>query len=240
MSKVKEVIVITGGSAGYGKATAEIFVKNGYNVIITGRNEERLHAAAKEVGAEAFRADATSPKDWDALCEHVMKKYNRIDLLLNNAGGGVAIKETADLTVDEIDRTIKLNLNSCIYGCRVFAPIFKKQGFGTIINVSSICAKEAWPAWTVYASAKWGVLGFTKGLTTELQPYGIRVTCLLPGAGDTDFDRAANFTGRGSIPGLKADNIAESIYAVYTLPKNTWVEEITVWGNDQIVVPLSR
>ena len=97
------------------------------------------------------------------------------------------------------------------------------QKGGTIINVSSVCAKEAWPGWSVYAAAKWGVLGFTKGLATELAPDGVRVTCLVPGAGDTSFDKNAGFTGRG---------------CVYNLPENVWVEEITVWGIDQVVIPL--
>ena len=234
---MNDIIIITGATSGYGKATAKLFASEGNTVIITGRNSGTLENTAKEIGAVPFRADATDPADWKALREFVMEKYGRVDLLLNNAGGGVAIKETADQSVEEIDRAIKLNLNSVIYGCREFAPVFRAQKGGTIINVSSVCAKHAWQGWTVYAAAKWGVLGFTKGLTTELGPDGVRVTCLVPGAGDTNFDRNANFD-RGSVPGLKADNIAEAIHSIYKLPKSVWVEEMTVWGIDQVVIPL--
>lgn len=234
---MNDIIIITGATSGYGKATAKLFASEGNTVIITGRNSVTLENAAKEIGAVPFRADATDPADWKALREFVMERYGRVDLLLNNAGGGVAIKETADQSVEEIDTAIKLNLNSVIYGCREFAPVFKAQKGGTIINVSSVCAKHAWQGWTVYAAAKWGVLGFTKGLTTELGPDGVRVTCLVPGAGDTNFDRNANFD-RGSVPGLKADNIAEAILSIYKLPKSVWVEEMTVWGIDQVVIPL--
>ncbi len=234
---MNDIIIITGATSGYGKATAKLFASEGNTVIITGRNSGTLENTAKEIGAVPFRADATDPADWKALREFVMERYGRVDLLLNNAGGGVAIKETADQSVEEIDRAIKLNLNSVIYGCREFAPVFRAQKGGTIINVSSVCAKHAWQGWTVYAAAKWGVLGFTKGLTTELGPDGVRVTCLVPGAGDTNFDRNANFD-RGSVPGLKADNIAEAILSIYKLPKSVWVEEMTVWGIDQVVIPL--
>ena len=234
---MNDIIIITGATSGYGKATAKLFASEGNTVIITGRNSVTLENTAKEIGAVPFRADATDPADWKALREFVMERYGRVDLLLNNAGGGVAIKETADQSVEEIDTAIKLNLNSVIYGCREFAPVFKAQKGGTIINVSSVCAKHAWQGWTVYAAAKWGVLGFTKGLTTELGPDGVRVTCLVPGAGDTNFDRNANFD-RGSVPGLKADNIAEAILSIYKLPKSVWVEEMTVWGIDQVVIPL--
>ena len=233
-----EVILITGGTSGYGKETARIFAKNGYKVIITGHNEQRLKEAAAELGTDCFLADATNPADWEKLYAYIVEKYGKIDFLLNNAGGGVSIKETAEQSVADIDRIMMLNLNSAIYGCRQFAPLFMKQKFGTVMNVSSVCAKLAWPGWTVYAAAKWGVLGFTKGLTTELGPYGIRVSCILPGAGDTNFDKNANFKDRGMIPSMKGEDIAQAIYDAYMLPKHIWVEEITVWGIDQISVPL--
>lgn len=234
----REVILITGASSGYGKATAARFAEGGYRVIITGRNEEKLRAAAAEIGADAIAADAANPDDWKKVYDYVAQNYGRIDLLLNNAGGGIAIRNVAEQSVEDIDRSIQLNLNSVVYGCRQFAPMFAAQGCGTIINISSVCAKQAWPGWSVYAAAKWGVLGLTKGLATELGPLGIRVTCLVPGAGETNFDRNANFTERSSVPALKADNIAEAIYGIYQLPKHVWVEEMTVWGLDQVVIPL--
>ena len=233
-----DVVLITGASSGYGKAAAKRFADEGCRVVITGRRREALEEAARETGAVPFQADATDPADWDRLYAYIKEEYGRLDLLLNNAGGGVAIREVSELTAEEIDRTILLNLNSCVYGCRAFAPLFRAQKGGTVMNVSSVCAKEAWPGWSVYAAAKWGVLGFTKGLATELAPYGVRVTCLVPGAGDTNFDKNANFTGRGSVPGLKAEQIADSIAAIYRLPPNVWVEEMTVWGLDQVVIPL--
>jgi len=235
---MKDIILITGGSSGYGKAAAKLFADNGHTVIITGRNEETLSRAAMEIGAVPFKADVTSPDDWEMLYEFIKEKYGRIDLLLNNAGCGVSIKETAEQSIADIDNAIAVNLNGTIYGCRQFAPMFIEQKSGTVINVSSVCAKQAWPGWSVYAAAKWGVLGFTKGLTTELGPHGVRVTCLVPGAGDTNFDKNANFTGRGAVPALKAEDIAQSIYEIYNLPKHVWVEEMIVWGIDQVVMPL--
>ncbi len=233
-----DVILITGGSSGYGKATAELFAKNGAKVIITGRKAETLQPVADAIGADAFVADATNPADWEKLYAYIMEKYGKLDMLVNNAGGGVAIKEVADISPEEIDKTITLNLNSALYGCHTFAPLFIKQKGGTIVNVSSVCAKQAWPGWTTYAASKWGVLGLTKGLTTELGPHGVRVTCIVPGAGATNFDANANFTGRGAVPAFKAENFAQVVYDLYNLPKTVWIEETTVWGIDQVVVPL--
>nr|MBQ4319967.1 SDR family oxidoreductase [Clostridia bacterium] len=233
-----DIILITGGSSGYGKAAAKKFADAGCSVIITGRNEATLKKASEETGAVPFCADVTSPEDWRKLHDFVEAKYGKLDLLLNNAGGGVAIKDTVDQSVEDIDRTVMLNLNGTIYGCREFAPMFIRQKCGTVMNVSSVCAKQAWPGWSVYTAAKWGVLGFTKGLTTELGPHGVRVTCLVPGAGDTNFDKNADFAGRGATPMLKAEDIAQAVFDIYNLPKHVWVEEMTVWGIDQVVMPL--
>ncbi len=233
----KNVILITGGTSGFGRETARLFAGKGETVIITGRKPETLEAAAKELGCDFIRADVTVPSDWDRVYDYVIGKYGKIDLLLNNAGGGIAIKEIKDQSIEDIDKAIMTNLNGTIYGCRKFAPKFIEQKGGTIINVSSICAKYAWPGWGVYAAAKWGVLGLTKGLYTELCPYNVRVTCLMPGAGDTNFDKNANFTERGMIPSMKPEDIAQAILSVFYLPRHVWVGEIDVWGVDQQVIP---
>lgn len=234
---MEHVILITGGTSGYGRATAARFAELGKRVVITGRHEAALRQTAAELGCDFFCADATLPADWDRLRAYISETYGRLDLLLNNAGGGVAIRELKDLSVEEIDRTISLNLNSALYGCRCFAPLFLEQKSGTIINVSSVCAKQAWPEWTAYAAAKWGVLGLTKGLTTELGPHGVRVTCLVPGAGATNFDAAANFH-RGATPLFRPEDFAQVVVDLFRLPKTVWVEEATVWGMDQVVIPL--
>lgn len=234
----QDVVVITGGTSGYGRAAAKRFADNGCRVIITGRNPETLEEAAKETGAIPFRADVTSPDDWERLYQTVKETYGKLDLLVNNAGGGVAIVPVVEQSIEDIDRAVKLNLNSVIYGCRVFAPMFLEQEHGTIINVASVCAKHAWDKWSVYASAKWGVLGFSKGLAVELGPKGVRVTCLVPGAGDTAFSRNAGIPESGTRSALKAENIGEALYDIYTLPDHVWVEEMTVWGMDQVINPL--
>jgi len=232
----KPIVVITGGSSGYGKAMATLFTNNGYRVVITARNLDRLSIAQREIGCDIYPMDVTQPKDWEKLHAWVIDHYGRIDILINNAGGGIAIKEVTDLTFIEINQTIMLNLNSAIYGAKIFSPLFKSQKSGTIINFASVCAKEAWPAWSVYAASKWGVLGFSKGLYTELQPHGIRVTCVIPAAASTDFQRSA---GIGMINvAMHPEDVAQAVFDVCRLPAHVVVEEITIWGIDQVVVPL--
>lgn len=236
---MNRIIVITGASSGYGEAAAKAFKVNDNSdtVIITARGEERLIAAQKRTGADGyFVMDVTKTKDWEELSEFILKKYGRLDVLVNNAGGGVAIRELTEQSFDEIDRAIRLNLNGTIYGCRTFAPVMKRQNSGTIINLASVCAKHCWPAWSVYAAAKAGVLNFSKGLYVELQPYRIRVSCVIPAAAKTGFQAAA---GLGETDNrLGTEDVAAAILQIVNLPERAVVEEVTVWGIDQVVNPL--
>ena len=231
------IVVITGASSGYGKATAKAFKKNGDTVIMVARNFEKLESARKEIGGDlAISMDVTKPEDWDMLVKTVKERFGRLDILVNNAGGGIAIKEVADQSIDEIDAVIKLNLNSVIYGCRAFAGMMQEQKTGTMINIASVCARQCWPTWSVYAAAKAGVLNFSKGMYLEMQPYNVRVTCVVPSSASTGFQSAC---GIGETTDkLLPEDIAQTVLYVANLPQRAVVEDITVWGIDKQVNPL--
>lgn len=234
---MNRIVLITGASSGYGKAIAKAFKQSGDTVVMAARNAEKLEAVRAEVGGDlAFSMDVTIPADWDRAFAAVKEKYGRLDVLVNNAGGGIAIKEVVDFSVEEIDTTIKLNLNSVIYGCRTFAPMMKAQKGGTIINISSVCARQCWPTWSVYAAAKAGVLNFSKGMYLELQPYGVRVTCVVPSSASTGFQSACGIGETTDL--LLPEDIAETVRYVADLPARAVVEDVTVWGIDKQVNPL--
>ena len=238
MGKLKDkVILITGGTSGYGKAMAETFHKEGAKVIIAARHAETLATVSKEIGGiDTFQMDVSNFTNWKNAHKHIMDRYGKLDILINNAGGGIAIKNIEDQTRKEIDDALALNLASVIYSANVFAPLFKKQKSGTIINVASVCATHAWPTWSVYAAAKAGVLNFSKGLYTELQSFGIRVTCIIPAAASTGFQKYANL--EPSKAKLSPQSIADTALYIAKLPPNAVVEDVTVWGIDQVVNPL--
>ena len=226
----------TGGSSGYGREMARLFVQDGYRVVIAARGEEKLRQAAAEIGCGYFKMDVTDPEDWKQAVAYARQELGGLDILINNAGGGVAVRDTVTLSDEEISRAIDLNLKSVIYGSRDFAQVMMEQRQGTIVNISSVCAKQAWPQWTLYASAKWGVLGFSKGLYVELQPYNIRVSCAIPAACSTDFNRNANLPEAEHK--LRPQDFAKAVVETCKLPQHVVVEEITVWGIDQVVNPL--
>ena len=231
-----KVVFITGASSGYGKAMAEAFVREGAKVIIAARKAEPLNEVRNSLNCDALQMDVTDFDAWKKAKDYIVGKYGKIDVLINNAGGGVAIKAVAEQTKEEIDKAIMLNLNSVIYSANIFAPVFMEQKSGTIINISSVCARQCWPTWSVYASAKAGVLNFSKGLYTELQPYGVRVTCLIPASAATNFQRASGIDDVDSKLGV--EDIAETALYICKLPARAMVEDVTVWGVDQVVQPL--
>ncbi len=232
-----KVVFITGGSSGYGKATAKALCGAGATVIIAARSTDTLVQTKAEIGcADIVTMDVTKYADWEKAAEFVKSKYGTIDILINNAGGGVAIKDTVDQKVEDIDKTITLNLNSAIYGSKIFGAMMKEKNEGTIINFASVCAKEAWDGWTVYAASKWGVLGFSKGLYVEMRPHNVRVSCVIPASASTGFQKSSGIDE--VTRKLQVEDIAETVLYICELPQHAVVEEVTVWGIDQEVNPL--
>ena len=138
---MNQVVIITGATSGYGLATAKKFKESGDIVIAVSRNAQKVDAVVKEYGfAEGFTMDVKDYEAWKALKEFVIGKYKRVDVLVNNAGGGVKIADVEEQSKETIDETIALNLNSVIYSANVFAPILKEQKSGTVVNIASVCA----------------------------------------------------------------------------------------------------
>lgn len=233
----KRIVLITGATSGYGLATAKKFKESGDVVIAASRNAEKVDNVVKENGFDfGYAIDVTDYSAWENMKNTVIEKYGRIDVLVNNAGGGISITDTTEQTKESIDDIIALNLNSVIYGSSIFGDVMKNQKDGIIINISSVCARHCWGGWSVYAAAKAGVLNFTKGLYVELQKYGVRATCIIPASASTGFQNSA---GIGEThDSLSVDDIANSVYYAADMPKRAVVEEMTVWGIEQVVEPL--
>ena len=233
-----QVVVITGAASGYGRATAKRFREEGATVIITDINEKALREAAAEIGAEAYQQNVMRWEDWQTLFASVMAAHGRVDILVNNAGGGVVIADTVDQTLEAVDKIIALNLNSVVYGSMTFGKQMRAQGSGTIVNISSTCATEAWPGFSVYAAAKSGVVSLSKGMYTELRPFGVRVTAVIPGAGATNFSKNAGLAEPATPFLLKPEDMAEVILHICRMPQHIEIEEYRFWGTDQEVIPM--
>lgn len=232
-------VLVTGGSDGYGRGIAAVLKNAGAEVWITGRNAAKLEKTAQELGVRTIQADASSGADWD----RVMRETGDFDVLVNNAGFGGKIVPVAEQTDEDIIRTIGTNLTGVILGCRRAAAMMVRRKRGIIINISSVCALYAWPAWSVYTAAKAGVAKFSHGLYTELRPYGVRVSCVTPSWGQTGFNHAANISGASENPELAAKCIAPEelgniIKSIIEQPDHLAIPDVTVQPVIQNISPM--
>lgn len=234
------VAIVTGGSVGYGYGIANVLKQRGARVYITARNPERLQAAADKLGVDAIAGDVTVPADWDRVVQAVLDDAGRVDVLVNNAGAGISIKPVVELSDENIAATVATNLTGVMYGCRRVAPLLKAQGSGTIVNISSICDSQAWPGYAVYGAAKAGLVSFSKHLYVELRDSGVRVTCLTPSWGATDFASALGWERQDEHLRQRMtqpDELGEIVAQVCELPGHLVMPTLTVLPLVQDIVP---
>lgn len=231
--------IVTGGGSGFGKGISAALASAGAKVWIAGRNREKLVAAAGEIRAKAFVADASNGGDWDRLLAEV----GDVDVLVNNAGFAGKIAPLAEQDDADISAVIATNLTGAIMGASRVARGMAKRRRGVIVNISSVCALHAWPGWSVYTAAKAGLLKFSHALHTEMRPYGVRVTCLIPSWGQTDFNRAAGISGASEDPRLARECISPSelgkiVTDLVALPDHLTVPELVVQPMVQEIIPM--
>jgi short-subunit dehydrogenase len=189
----EQVVVITGASSGIGRETALAFGKRGARVMLAARNKEALDEVASEIELMGGRAGVavTDVSEWQqvfSLAESTVEQFGRIDTWINNA----AISEYSpfdEMTIDEIDQIIKVDLLGTIYGAKAALPIMKAQDQGTIMNVGSALSDRAIPLQSMYCACKHGIRGFTDALRVELERENskVDVTLIQPASVNTPF-----------------------------------------------------
>ncbi|MGZ9032550.1 MAG: SDR family NAD(P)-dependent oxidoreductase [Burkholderiaceae bacterium] len=183
-----KVVLITGSSTGIGAAAAAAFGAQGSRVAVhynTSEAEARQVAAAvAAAGGEAaiFKADLARPGEATRLVEAVRKHFGRIDVLVNNAGSVFGRKPLGEWSAAEFDALLQLNVRSLVEACQAIAPVFRAQGGGNLINVTSIAARNGGgPGVVLYAATKGFVSTLTRGLAKEFAPDKVRVNAVAPG-----------------------------------------------------------
>jgi len=183
--------IITGAAAGIGRACARMFGNQGGLLILVDVDYEGVERVCREVealGGQAVsvRADVTEAKDLEAIFQGAHDVYRGLDILINNAGGGIST-DFFEIDLEEWERVVRLNLTSLFMISQRAARIFQKQGSGVIVNVSSLAGRSMSPtAGCHYTASKAGVLGLTRHLAKVLAPYGIRVNAVCPGVTNSE------------------------------------------------------
>jgi NAD(P)-dependent dehydrogenase (short-subunit alcohol dehydrogenase family) len=187
-------ILVTGAGSGLGKAMATRFARAGWQVLVSDVDEAAAESVAKELDASFLRLDVTDNATWLAALQWCEREWDGLDVLVNNAGvaaGGPF--EQIDLM--DWDWILNINLKGVVRGCRMFVPLFKKQGSGHLVNVASLAGLMNLPAMSSYNVTKAGVISLSETLRHELAPYGITTTVVCPGYVRTnlgDRTRATN------------------------------------------------
>ncbi len=233
-----KVVLITGGSSGFGKETARLLLELGAQVVITGRNRERLDAAARDLGGDgalqAIRADACEVTDWARLLDDVYERHGRLDVCVMNHGAGVEIAETETLDDETVDAIIDINITSVIKGSREVVRRMKAQGRGYIVTVASACSYHSWPGWGPYTAAKAGLVAFTRCLHLEMSGWGGKAGCFIPGAAKTGFCQAANLDDSFMAGFPTAEEFARTLVHTIDVPDSCFIEEVNIWGTAQV------
>ena len=241
---MNKVIAITGATSGFGLAMAEKFGSEGAKLILVARSQDKLDETVGRINAAGGNAvmvcgDVTKSKTFEKVLAVGLEKFGRLDVLINNAGGGVKIAPIEEMDDATIEACMDLNLNSVIKACRTIVPQMKKQGCGLIINLTSACHKFAWPEWSVYSAAKTGLSMFSRCLHAELRPSGIGVSVIVPGGSKTGFQQNA---GIGAIEwnednALRPEHIADAAFSIVNMPQGGFVPEMVVYGMEQEIIP---
>jgi len=243
---MKKTALITGATAGIGEATARLLAKNNFNLIVTGRRKDRLedlrNSILKDSDAEVvtMNFDIRNPEETENAIKNLPVEWQKIDVLINNAGLAVGLSTVADGVLDDWERMIDTNIKGVLYISRLISQTMIKNGEGHIVNISSIAGKETYPMGNVYCATKHAVQSLTKGMRIDFLKHGIKVSSVCPGAVDTEFsvvrfkgdEKQAQQVYDGITP-LYARDVAETILFVITRPAHVNIDDILIMPTDQ-------
>ena len=240
------VAIVTGASSGIGDATARLLAQHGATVVLAARREDRLNDLKDAIEADGGTAlvvptDVTDRDAVKALAQATIGAYGRIDVLVNNAGV-MPLTMLHNMRTDDWYQTVDVNLYGVLHAVEAVLPTMIEAKAGHVVNVSSTAGRRVYPGGAVYSATKYAVRALSEGMRQELGPqYGIRVTCIEPGAVATELtdaigdDEVRETMGKmfSRLTPLDAQRIAEAIVYTVQAPESATVAELLVLPTDQ-------
>ena len=223
--------IVTGGGRGIGRAIALAMAEEGCDVAIASRTREELERVVSEIGmfgshGLAILADISDPLDVEYIVDKTIENFGQIDILVNNAGIAI-FKPLLELTLDDWDRTMAINLRGTFLCAQKAAKTMIEQGSGTIVNICSSASKKAYVDQMAYVASKHGMLGLSRALSLELKPYGIRVHAICPGGVDTKLTADAR-PDDDRTDWMRPEDIAHAVMMLLTLHDRATIDEISI------------
>lgn len=243
---MNKTIMITGATAGFGRAVAVRFAKHGYNIIITGRRKDRLSELEKEllsygkIKVLTLNFDVRKQSDVASAIENLPSEWKNIDILVNNAGLAVGLSHIDNGVIDDWDRMIDTNIKGLLYVTRAVSPLMVARNSGHIFNIGSIAGKDAYENGNVYCATKSAVDSLSKSMRIDLLKHNIKVTHIAPGMAVTEFSivrfkgdqEKADAVYKG-IDALSADDIADAIFYCASLPAHVCINDLVITPTQQ-------
>ena len=235
------IVLITGATSGIGKACAEKFAEAGYDLIITGRRQERLDELQATLQARfhvhvlPLRFDVQDKEAVAKALNGLSDDWKKINILVNNAGLALGRDsfETADM--DDWETMLNTNVHGLLYVSRAVLPYMIEQGNGHIINMGSIAGKEVYEKGNVYCASKFAVDAISRSMRVDLLKHHIKVTSINPGAVETEFslvrfkgETAKAASAYDGYKPLTAQNVADTVYYCASLPPNVCINDISM------------
>jgi NADP-dependent 3-hydroxy acid dehydrogenase YdfG len=246
ISGMNRTILITGATSGFGKSIAQLFARNSYHVIITGRREERLKTLKDELESQndckvtTTRFDIRNKHEVTSAIEALRAEVQKIDILVNNAGLASGLSAIDEGDTEDWDLMIDTNIKGLLYVTRQVLPLMKQQRSGHIFNIGSTAGKVAYKNGNVYCATKFAVDALNQSMRIDLLPYGIKVTGINPGMAETEFslvrfkgDEARARKVYEDIQPLQAEDIANVVYYCATLPPHFCINDLTMTCTNQ-------
>jgi len=243
---MNKIALITGATSGIGKACAELFSQNKYNLILTGRRANRLEKISNQLKKQykievlPLIFDVRERNNVVKILNSIPENWKKIDVLINNAGLAAGVDPIHKGDIDDWDAMIDTNLKGLLYVSRTVIPWMVEQKNGHIVNISSIAGKEVYPNGNVYCASKYAVDSLSKGMRIDLLPFGIRVTNIAPGLVETEFSEvrlhgdknAAKNVYKGIQP-LTGEDIADTVWFAVSRPKHIQIADMVILPSDQ-------
>lgn len=220
-------IILTGGSSGLGKQTAKDLLAKGAELIITGRDEQKLMKVALELGCTAFHADVSNEEAAKGTVDFALEKWGRIDVLINNAGYA-EFGLIHELDLDKLRAVYETNVFGAAAMAKYCSQVFMNQKSGNIINIASTAASKGYPQGSIYATSKFALSGMTQCWRAELRPYNVRVVQINPSEVPTAFAKPDRVERELEENKLTPKEISDVILASLEMDNRGMITDVTV------------
>jgi 3-hydroxy acid dehydrogenase/malonic semialdehyde reductase len=241
---MNQTVFITGATSGIGKATAELFAKHNFDLVLCGRRQERLDQLKQELSTQTnvhlLNFDVRDKAAVQSAIDSLPEIFGDISILVNNAGNAHGMDTIQDGSIEDWDAMLDINVKGLLYVSKAILPKMISKKEGHIINIGSTAGKEVYPKGNVYCASKYAVDAINQGMRMDLNQYGIRVGAVNPGLVETEFSNV-RFKGDESraenvykgYQALKPEDIADIIHFVVTRPYHVNIADLVVMPTAQ-------